>query len=309
MPIGRGGTNGQPGLAAVVNPAAGSGRALHRWARVERILAARGIPCTVLYSNQPGDITQLTKRVIAGGHRTILSVGGDGTLHEVVNGLFEDGAIHQDVRVGLIPAGTAVDFARNTDLDGSLLAAVERITRGVERRVDLGVARGPEEKIFVNFAETGIGGAVVRRASEFAHRMPGRAAFLLASLLAIRSYSSVQTRVIVDGSLFYEGPMVSVVAANGPYFGGGMKIAPRASVTDGLLDIVVLGDFSRGELVANVWKIYPGSHLAHSRVLWVTGKSVSVESRDRTQLDLDGELYGEGPYSFEIVPGGLRLLV
>lgn len=97
--------------------------------------------------------------------------------------------------------------------------------------------------------------------------------------------------------------MVSVVIANGAYFGGGMKIAPAAVMDDGLADILVLGDLSRGELLTQLWQIYPGVHVHHAKVAWLRGRDVKVEVEGSTSLDLDGELFGGGPYHFALLPG------
>jgi YegS/Rv2252/BmrU family lipid kinase len=293
-------------LAAIVNPAAGQGRAEQRWRRVQHELFCHGVEAETLRTAGRGDAVRLASRAVEEGFRTLLAVGGDGTVHEVVNGIYASGALGK-VRLGVVPAGTGMDFARNTRVGRRLQATVGRILSGNERRVDLGLAGAYTPAVFVNFAESGIGAAVV--AHEARRRpMPGRAAYLVAALDAIRAQRNVPAAVKVDGVDAFDGPVVSVVIANGRYFGGGMRIAPRASMDDGLLDVLILGDFSRGELLAQIWKIYPGVHLSHSKVAWLRGRSVELHLHGPSQLDLDGELYGEGPYRFSILAAALRLL-
>jgi diacylglycerol kinase (ATP) len=166
-----------------------------------------------------------------------------------------------------------------------------------------------QEHIFVNFAETGIGAAVVAREAQLVHTMPGRASFFFAALDAVRQQENMSARITVDGKDVYNGKLVSVVVANGRYFGGGMRIAPKASMDDGLFDVVVLGDFSRGQLLTHIWKIYPGVHLRHSKVAWTRGRRVEVEPLAPSHLDLDGELYEHGAHDFNILPSALRVLV
>jgi diacylglycerol kinase family enzyme len=107
----------------------------------------------------------------------------------------------------------------------------------------------------------------------------------------------------------YDGRLLSAIVANGRYFGGGMKIAPHASMVDALFDVLVLGDFSPGELLTQIWKIYPGVHVRHPKVAWLRGRSVEIVTSVDSRLDLDGELYGSGPYHFSVLPGALRLLI
>ena len=301
-------TDAREPLAAIVNPAAGHGRANRRWRRVEAQLAERGIMVATICTAHRGHATDLTRQAIASGFRTILAVGGDGTVHEVVNGFRYNGTIHQDVRLGVIPAGTGMDFARNAGFGHSLGLSVDRVLRGTARRMDVGLSGAGGGRLFVNFAESGIGAAVVAREGRFHRRMPGRMSFFFAALEALRTQSNTPCQITVDGELAYSGPLVSVVVANGRSFGGGMRVAPQASMDDGMLDVVVLGDFSRGELVAQVWKIYPGVHLRHSKVAWVRGRAVEVTPLAPVQLDLDGELYDDAPSDFTVLPGALQLL-
>jgi diacylglycerol kinase (ATP) len=235
-------------------------------------------------------------------------VGGDGTFHEVVNGLAVDGGIRDDVLVGCLPAGTGMDFARNLPFPRRLGMVSDRIVRGFERRIDIGLARSEQSRFFVNSFETGLGAEVVARASLLSPRLPGRAAFLISAIGAALKESNLTATIALDGQKLYQGPLVSVVVANGRYFGGGMKIAPHAKMDDGELDVLVLGDFTRAEMISQIWKIYPGAHLNHHKVLWARGRLVEVYPESPTRLDLDGELGGRGPYTVSVLPQALRVI-
>ncbi|GAC1445533.1 MAG: diacylglycerol kinase family lipid kinase [Chloroflexota bacterium] len=242
------------------------------------------------------------------GAKTLIAVGGDGTVHEVVNGFKEGEEVRDDVRLGIVPAGTGMDFARNIGMSRGVATAVRHLIQGSERRIDVGMCQSDRIRVFVNFAETGLGASVVAREAAFGPGWPGRISYLMAAIAAAMSEENPWARVCVDGDRVYEGPLVSVVVANGRYFGGGMKIAPQASVCDGIFDILILGDFSKAELIGQVWKIYPGFHVAHRKVLSVRGSRVTILSSPGTRLDLDGELGSEGPYSFRVLPQALRVL-
>jgi YegS/Rv2252/BmrU family lipid kinase len=295
-------------VVAIVNPAAGGGRAPRRWRTVESLLSRAGIRPKTFETEKSGDAAAAAQRAAAAGVDTILAVGGDGTVHEIVNGLADGDALRPNIRLGIVPAGTGMDFARNLRLPRRPDLVAARIVAGRERRVDIGVAQSTERRMFVNFAETGLGAAVVAREARMSDLWPGRVSFFIAAMGASLREDNATASVAVDGKTVYDGPLVSVVIANGIYFGGGMRIAPHAAIDDGHLDVLVLGDFARAELVSQAWKLYPGSHLRHPKVLWLTGSIVTVEPRSPMRLDLDGELYGEGPYTFCVLQKTLRVL-
>ena len=217
--------------------------------------------------------------------------------------------MRDDVRVGVIPAGTGMDFFRNTGLPRGLEAAVDRIALGTEHRIDVGMLTAPVLKAFVNFAEIGLGASVVARQSAFSSRWPGRASFFLAGIAAAAREDPIAGRVIVDGTTVYDGRLVSLVVANGAYFGGGMKIAPPAHVDDGALDVVLLGDLSKVDLVSQMWKVYPGIHLRNPQVHWMRGSRIQFEPTVPGRLDLDGELYPGGASQIVVLPKALRALL
>jgi YegS/Rv2252/BmrU family lipid kinase len=296
-------------VAAIVNPAAGSGRGPRRWRTVEALLNKAGIRAETFVTATSGEGADAARHAAAAGIDTIVAVGGDGTVHEIVNGLADGNVVRPDVRLAVVPAGTGMDFARNLRLPRRPDLVAARVIAGRERAIDVGVAEEASHHLFVNFAETGLGAEVVAREARMSNLWPGRVSFLIAAMGASLRESNVEASVLVDGAMVYDGPLVSVVIANGQYFGGGMKIAPHAAVDDGSLDILVLGDFARAELVSQAWKLYPGSHLRHHKVRGLTGSTIAVLPKSTTRLDLDGELYGEGPYTFSVARSALRVIV
>ncbi len=294
-------------VVGIVNPAAGNGRAQQIWHRVERELHRRGIGTRTRVTRRPGDGSSMTREALDAGHTTFAAVGGDGTVHEVVNGLFNGTEIDGRSRLAVVPAGTGMDFARNIRAKRGVRAAAERIVRGQEQRVDVGLVPA-EGRVFINFMETGLGAAVVAREARLSDSWPGRASFLVAALGAAVREDNLPVRVRVDGETIYGGTAVSVVVANGRYFAGGMKIAPMARMDDGVLDVLILGDFRRLELATQIWKIYPGVHLAHEKVIHVRGASAEIETDGTGRLDLDGELGGNGSCLVRLLPRALRVL-
>lgn len=294
-------------VVAIVNPAAGAGRAPRVWRQAERLLRASGVRTDGMLTNAPGAAEALAREAADSGADVVAAVGGDGTVHEVVNGLYLSAISGRHSRLAVIPAGTGGDFARTMRMRRGVRAAVARILAGSCLTLDLGLAQ-PSGRVFVNFAETGLGAAVVRREREMDSHLPGRLSFFLAAVDAARSEDNIEAYIEIDGLPAYDDRLVSVVVANGRYFGGGMKIAPAASNRDGLLDILILGDFSRSELLTQIWKLYPGSHVRHPKVLWQRASSVIVRTAPGTPLDLDGELLNTVTDRFSILPSVLSVL-
>jgi YegS/Rv2252/BmrU family lipid kinase len=294
-------------IVAIVNPRAGRGRGEQIWRRVRASLGERGIGADTHVTHHSGNAMVLAQQAVEDGYRTVVAVGGDGTVHEIVNGLLDGDGVRDDVRLAVVPAGTGMDFARNLHIRRGARAAADRIATGRERRVDVGVLLG-QNRAFVNFMETGLGAAVVAHEAHMGDRWPGRASFLVSALRAAMQEDNIRVRVEIDGHTVFGGRAVSVVVANGPYFGGGMKIAPRARLDDGLLDVLILGDFGRLELAGQIWKVYPGVHVSHPKVVHLRGRSVAVRPLDFSLLDLDGELGGDAQCEITVLPGGLRVL-
>ncbi|HEX6506553.1 MAG TPA: diacylglycerol kinase family protein [Chloroflexota bacterium] len=293
----------------MVNPAAGGGRAIRAWRAAARGLAAQDYAVTVYTTTARGEGADFARQAVDRGYTTVVAVGGDGTIHEVVNGLSADGALRDDVRLAVVPAGTGMDFRRNLGLRRGVQAAVARLLRGEERRVDVGLITAGEPRLFVNFAEVGMGASVVARETRFSTLWPGRASFFLAGIAAAARERPMYGVLQVDGRTVYAGRLVSLVIANGSYFAGGIKIAPPARVDDGELDIVLLGDLTRIELVSQFWKVYPGTHLRNPQVHWMRGREVSFESTASAYIDLDGELYAGEPGRIIILREALRVVV
>ncbi len=295
--------------AAVVNPAAGGGRGPARWRRVGRHLERAGHHVDTCMTDGPGHAAVLTSELIERGYRTVIVVGGDGTVHEAINGLMDSGSNRSGVLFATLPSGTGMDFARSARLPRGERSFVEHLLHAPERCIDLGLATFVGSRVFVNFAEIGLGSAVIAREPQYSRYWPGRVAYFLAAVEAAVREPLAHGRILIGGSTVYEGALTSVVIANSRFFGGGMKIAPQAQSDDGLLDVVALTDFSRSELVTQAWKIYPGLHLGHHKVLWLRTTELAVETDGVRQLDLDGELYTGAPYSFSVLPGELRLAI
>jgi diacylglycerol kinase (ATP) len=294
----------------VVNPASGNGAAGRRWPEMRERAAEHGLQGDALLTAAPGHAAELAERAASDGASLIVVVGGDGTLNEVVNGL----ANSRPVEVALLPSGTGDDFARSFRIPGDIEGALEIAGKGAARTLDLGRARfvGPDgaemERYFANFAGAGISGAIARRGAETSRRLGARLAYFWATVAVFSRWKIVEMTVQADDER-RQGRMNEVFVANGRYAAGGMRVAPEADTSDGLLETVLIGDFSKPEFVVTFPKIYRGTHVAHRKVEVLRARRVTVDAAVPLPVVLDGEQPGTTPASFEVVPAGLRLRV
>jgi len=237
-------------------------------------------------------------------------VGGDGSVNEVVNGI----AGRDDVEIAVIARGTGWDFARSLGLPRRVDRAVAVALGPRSRTIDLGRvayrpwAGGEKESFFANVASVGMSGAIAQRANETSKGLGGKISYVWATFAVFARWSNDEVEVAVD-SQTRRARIQDVVVANGPYFGGGMKICPDAKTDDGAFDVLLIGDLTKRDLLLTLPKTFRGTHLPHPKAELLRGAHVTVEAREPLPLELDGEQPGTTPARFEIVPRALRVRV
>jgi len=296
----------------LVNPASANGSTGRRWPEVARRAAALGLVGETRLSERPGHLADLAAGAVADGATQLVVVGGDGTVHEVVDGLARAGASDR-VELGLIPFGTGRDFARSLRIPRRLDDALEVVRGGRVRTVDIGratYASGNGEAVahFANFAGAGISGAIADRANRTTKAFGGRLSFIWATLAVFTRWQPTEMTVEIDGER-RQVLLLEALAMNGDYTAGGMWVAPEASLEDGTFDVVLIGDFSKAEFTTTFPKIYRGTHVAHAKVEIVRARELRVDAPSPLPIVLDGEQPGTTPVRFEVVPGALRVRV
>ncbi len=293
------------GTLVVVNPAAGGGRAGHRWVRVE----AEARRLADLEAVTPAGAAATRTAIAAAldrGCRRVVAFGGDGTAHLVANALLAAGAGH-DVTFGVVAAGTGSDLARALAVPRGVLPALARALLGPPAPMDAGRCEGEGAAFhFINIASAGIGGMVDEMVNALPRR--GTTAFLRATLSALRRYRCVPVRIALDGKAWYEGPILLAAVANGTCFGKGMRAAPQARTDDGLFDVVVAGEIGGPDLLRRLLQLYLGRHLDAKPVRWARARTVRLEPlAPLPVLDADGETYASGAATFTVLPAALRV--
>jgi len=286
-----------PAPLVIINPVAGGGRA----GRAIEWITERD--AVVRTTTRRGDAEEFA--AAAEEDRRVIAVGGDGTVQEVVNGLLAHGTPRT---FGLVPIGTGNDLARSLGIPSALATAWEMATGRETRPID--VARATNGAGTTRwFASAGGIGFDAQVAAAMAQRrgwQASRAGYLLTTLAELRRFSNCRVRVTIDEETF-EGPVLFVAAANGAYYGGGMRIAPEARVDDGQIDVCIVGDISRLTALRQLPNLYRGTHVRHPAVSMYAGARLRIEGAAATRIHLDGEPFGGLPLEVDLHPGALRI--
>lgn len=298
----------------VVNPASAGGHTIRTWKRGAQLLAQLGVEHDVYVTTGPGSATKAVRVALRHGAQRVVSVGGDGTLNEVVNGFFdEQGApLGAHAALCLVPSGSGGDFGRTAHIPKSAARALRALLSEHTRTIDAGRIDFDDgsRRFFVNVADCGVGGEVVARVNRCRVKgggVRGSAVFLYQSLATLLQYSGLDVAVTVDGRLI-ERRVQSVVIANGRYFGGGMRIAPDAELDDGLFDVVIVESASRLKTIRGVPSLYRGTHVRRPQVEVCRARQVRIDHGSTPLLfDVEGEQVGQTGATITCLPGALRL--
>ena len=304
-----------PRCHVILNPTAGGGKAGKEASRIlAGIRRSLGGGYTLYLTRKPLDATAMAREVILDGAELVVAVGGDGTIQEVVNGFFIDGRlISLGCQLGIINTGTGQGFAQSLGLPANIESQCEVVASGGVRRLDVGrvsFADGngePGFRYFVNECQAGIGGIVVENVRSQHKRLGGTLAFGLKTLAAAMSFPEPEITVSIDGCPGQTGKFIGVVAANGKFTAGGMRLTPRADVGDGLLDFLFIKEQTLLERLKNFPKIYSGRHLGSPQFNCHQGKTLSLDSEQKVLFEADGELLGCLPCDIEIRPSVLKV--
>jgi diacylglycerol kinase (ATP) len=300
----------------IVNPNAAMGSIGREWSRIQDLAKQRLGGYQAFLTAGPGHATTLTRRALQQGADVIICVGGDGTLNEVVNGFMgDDGPLRPEAVLGFIPRGTGCDFIKTIPLPTVPERALDIITDSHVRHIDLGRIRyrdhdgNPSLRYFHNVTSFGLGGEIDDRVNRTTKVFGGFVSFICATLISILIYDKKRIRLTVDEGFTQTVVCWNVAVANGQYHGGGMWVAPEASVDDGIFHVTVIGDFTLPEVFWNLPKLYNGKLPQLEKVKTFVGKRIEASSEHRVLLDVDGEQPGQLPAVIDIVPGILPFIV
>jgi diacylglycerol kinase (ATP) len=297
----------------IVNPAAGANSTHRKWPGIRSCLKSIGMSFDYQFTEGKGHGIELAKAAAGEGYRYLVAVGGDGTVHEVANGILQTPNAVQ-TSLGVVCTGTGSDLSRSIGIPQHYNHSCSWLTSSRRLVIDVGSVQYQDkgrqlQRFFVNSAGIGIDATVVAATEKLPKYFGGTLPYLVGLVRSFIGYHNKQVTFRIGTKTLEKARIMSMVIANGKYFGGGMQIAPGAKLNDGLFDIVIIKDFSKMELVRNISKVYKGTHLSHPKIRLEKDIRVTIESTQKFLLHADGEILGEGPVSFSLLPGALSLVV
>lgn len=301
---------------AVVNPVAGGGRVRRVWPRLLSRLLDATSSLSVRWTTGPETATSLTRRALKAEFERIVAVGGDGTLHEVVNGFFEGAtAVNPSAVLAFVACGSGSDFRRSLGAPAGVEAVrqlrSDRIRPFDVLRVEYTTKDGRSVRRYaMNVASFGLSGTVVRNFSPGSSPLPARLLYLGAALRTLATDRPTLIRLTLDGNSLGAFPVRLVAVANGHAFAAGLPIAPTATPHDGHFDVTVLHDVPAGALLGNVHRFYLGTHTALRGVSTHRARRLAahpVEGDSPVWVEADGEHLGRLPVTVTLVPQALRI--
>jgi diacylglycerol kinase (ATP) len=298
-------------IVAIVNPTSGYRRAPRLWPRLLESLGELGAQVATWWTERPGQAETLAARARREGFDRVVAVGGDGTLLEVVNGLWCEARGPQP-SVGVVPFGTGCDYVRSFALGPTLRDQVITALGEATLTVSLGLVRllgldgQPRQRVFMNVLGLGFDARVIMGFRAQRLRLPGKTSYFLSGLRELGRLTHHRITGSLDGRPLKTEAAVVVVGL-GRYFGGGMMITPGASPQAGHFQVVLGQKLSRLDLVTLLPRLYTGRHLDHPRVTTAYACRIRIEADPPAYVEAEGELEGTTPMEVSIIPGALRI--
>jgi YegS/Rv2252/BmrU family lipid kinase len=302
----------------VANPQSANGALGRKWSSLEQTIRSGLGAFEHRFTERKGDATRLARRALEEGYEMVVAMGGDGTISEVADGFFTAaGPLNPAAVLGVLPFGTGGDFRKTIGAPKQLAAGAASLRGRRTQRIDVGRLTytpqdGGERRSchFINIASFGIGGLVDELVNASSKALGGRVSFAWATFRAMLRFKPQRARLRLDEGEPSEVLLHNIAVANGRFFGGGMEVAPDATLDDGRFDVITLGPMSMADLLLRGHRIYKGTHLSLPQVSAARARRVEaqpVDPGERILLDVDGEVPGMLPATFELLPGALLL--
>lgn len=300
----------------VINPISGSGKGLDDFPLISKLLRDNGIRCESVFTEHKHHATELTVSAINAGYRHIIVIGGDGTLHEVVNGLFIQKMVAPDqITIAVIAVGTGNDWIRMFGIPKRYSEAIRAIKEGYTFLQDVASVEYEESRYrqmrhMANVAGLGFDAAVIRRCMEMRNNgVKGASLYIRALISTFFRYKPTGVKVWIDDRLVYNNLLFSIAIGVGKYNGGGIQQLPQAVADDGLLDITIIRPLHWWNIIFRLKRLFNGSIYTIGHVLHAQGRKVRIESSPESLLEIDGELFGVTPVELHNVHRKVRVIV
>jgi diacylglycerol kinase (ATP) len=309
----------------IYNPVSGRGLAAKHRQEIEAGLRASGVEFDVAPTRAALHAVQLAGDAVAGGYDRVVAAGGDGLVHEVINGLLRASGEAETIPLGIIPLGSGNDFNKMTppvcgigETHDDWRAALVRVARGETSCFDVGRVSGdnpvpgqPHPVYFHNGMDVGFGALVARHLRDVPGMLQGTSMYLASVIMTLAKYQVPRLRIQLDDGTQLEQPSTMTAIANGRCFGGGFWIAPNASANDERFEVMVSNGLGRVGILGLVPRVMKGTHVTHPAVRMMQAARVVIDSPDPLVVEADGEMPFLEAHHLEIqlLSGRLRLMV
>lgn len=295
----------------IVNPSSGGGHFQKKWEKIQQLLNAYHIDYSFSFSEYSKHEIQLVDQAIKQGFRNIISVGGDGTLHHVVNGIMQQRYTKtSNIKVGVIPVGTGNDWIKTYHIPNSIKKAIQIISNDYTTTQDIGIITQTKDTVyyFNNLAGIGYDGYVVHKLNSL--KRLGSISYILSGLYGLLFYKKPRLKVVIQDKII-ETTCLMTLFGICKYSGGGMQMTKNADPKDGLLDITIAKNFNFFDLVFNLKKLYNGAIVHHKKVENYKATEIEVIDSDNSQpfIEADGELIGKGSLKVSIKPKAIQFII
>ncbi len=296
----------------IVNPNAGSGKCQKNWPAIQKLIKRAKIEFDAVFTERKGHAIELTRELVEKGYRKLIVVGGDGTLNEVVNGIFYQKDIDpKSMTLAMIPVGTGNDWCRTFQVPTKYLDAIKLIREEKTVVQDIGLVDfhngSSPDRYFANVAGIGFDATVAHEANKLKEKGKGNAlSYMIILLKTLLRYNS-KTMQLTIGDQEFKERMFSIGIGIGKYNGGGMKQLPNAIANDGLLDITIIKNISKWTVIKELKGLYDGTFITHPKISALQHTEVTF-AKNQLEIETDGESVGQGPQNFSILSKALRVV-
>ncbi|MFO8055466.1 MAG: diacylglycerol kinase family lipid kinase [Bacteroidales bacterium] len=301
----------------IVNPNAGSRKGERDWPEIYQLLRQKDFLFEHVFSEYHRHSISIAQKGIENGFRHIIAVGGDGTINEVVNGIFRQNTVpSRDVTLATIPVGTGNDWGRMFDIPSSYQESIDIIAEGNTFLQDAGMVtycngEGNRSRYFINIAGIGFDALVAKKTNSLKEKGKGNTFSYLISLFSgLLRYKHRKAEITVGESReTMSTHLFSMNVGICQYNGGGMKQVPNAIPDDGLFDLTIISKMKKVSMLRHVGKIFKGTHLRLPSVSSYRTPSVFIDARSPVRLEVDGESLGHSPMEFTVIPKSITVVV
>jgi len=299
----------------IINPQSGGKTARRKWRYISHELMKKDFIFQEHFTEHKMHAVQLVKDIINDGCNNIIVVGGDGTINEVANGILNQNIIPiSDINLAVIPVGKSNDWSRFYNLDEDYNNSISVINGWKTLMQDVGLIEyykegKIEKRYFINMADIGFAVEVVKNANKKVKKGGnGKWTYLISLFKELYKFKKFRTKIIVDEKKEFNVNLFTLCVGIGKFNGGGMLQAPNAITNDSLFELTIINDIKPFEVIKSIKQLYNGSILSHKNVISQRGKTITVEAGQKFLIEADGEIFGEGPVKFSIIPNALQII-